>query len=74
MWTDGGRMGLVPAAASLGVRIYILFGGQVLYALRERGEGKWEFLGECYVHGLMDGEALSSRGEDEDEAQGFIVV
>ena len=54
-------MGLVPAAARLGDRIVLIFGGSVLYVLRPR-EGllasQYEFVGECYIHGLMDGEVL----------------
>ena len=39
-----------------------LLGGQVLYVLRPRGSftnaPKHEYIGECYVHGLMDGEVV----------------
>ena len=59
--TSKGYMGLVPAAARLGDRIVLIFGGSVLYVLRPR-EGllasQYEFVGECYIHGLMDGEVL----------------
>lgn len=73
MWTEGGKIGLAPAAAMLGDKICPLLGGQVLYVLRERGEGKWEFVGECYVHGLMDGEALGLGQEYKERVEEFIL-
>jgi hypothetical protein len=55
--TSRGFMGLGPAAAQVGDRICVLFGGQVLYVLRGHTESHFEFVGECYVHGMMDGQA-----------------
>ena len=61
--TQAGYIGLVPSYAEVGDEIWVLFGGQVLYVLRDTGRkdilcGKriHEFLGEAYVHGFMDGE------------------
>lgn len=50
-------MALAPQGAKAGDEVFVLFGGQVLYVLRPVG-GMYRFLGECYVHGLMDGEVL----------------
>jgi hypothetical protein len=36
----------------------MLHRGQVLYILRTRNNDELEFIWECYVHGLMSGEAL----------------
>ena len=62
--TQAGYIGLVPSYAEVGDEIWVLVGGQVLYVLRDTGRkdmqcGKriHEFLGEVYMHGLMDGEA-----------------
>ncbi|KAF2254955.1 hypothetical protein BU26DRAFT_415845 [Trematosphaeria pertusa] len=55
--TRDGRMGLCPRNARPGDAIAILYGGSVPYVLRELGEGKWYFVGECYVDGMMFGEA-----------------
>jgi len=55
--TVGDLMGLVPKSAQVGDEIFLLAGGQVLYILRPQGDS-FAFVGECYVHGLMDGEAL----------------
>lgn len=55
-------VGLVPCAALAGDQVFAFLGGQVLYVLRARGDyGRtYEFIGECYLHGLMDGEALQA--------------
>ncbi|PMD28696.1 HET-domain-containing protein [Hyaloscypha hepaticicola] len=74
MWTEAGKMGLAPAAARVGDRICIFFGGQLLYVLREREGIKWEFVGECYVHGLMDGECLDGDHEYRERVQEFVLI
>ncbi|OCL11408.1 hypothetical protein AOQ84DRAFT_269871, partial [Glonium stellatum] len=58
LYTKMGYMGIGPAACEIGDIVCVLFGGQVLYVLRPRNNGKYEFVGECYIHGLMDGQAV----------------
>jgi hypothetical protein len=65
--TRGGFMGLGPAAAQVGDKVYVLLGGQVLYVLRDHGESQFEFVGECYVHGMMDGQACSDKSLSPEE-------
>ena len=55
-WNADG-LALAPPCAREGDQVFVLLGGQVLYVLRPVG-GSYRFLGECYVHGLMDGEVL----------------
>jgi hypothetical protein len=55
--THGRSMGLVSAAARVGDEIFVLAGGQVLHTLRPKGD-HYTYLGDCYLHGFMDGEAL----------------
>lgn len=55
-WSAEG-MALAPQGARAGDEVFVLLGGQVLYVLRAAG-GTYRFLGECYVHGMMDGEVL----------------
>lgn len=74
-YLDGGYMGLVPRRAEVGDEVFIFRGGQVPFVVRRRwgddGVGgwkrEWTFVGECYVHGVMDGEAMMrlERGEAE---------
>jgi Heterokaryon incompatibility protein (HET) len=52
-----GYMGVARYDVTEGDRICILHGGQVPFILRQ--EGRYHlFKGECYVHGLMDGEGM----------------
>ncbi|OAQ59630.1 hypothetical protein VFPPC_03846 [Pochonia chlamydosporia 170] len=58
--TSKNTIALVPCPAPTGDEIFALLGSQVLYVLRRRGNRgrRYEFIGECYVHGMMDGEAV----------------
>lgn len=63
--TESGRFGQVPLDSKLGDRICVLTGGEVPFVVRPTGRGTYTLLGECYVDGIMDGEALqeaSARG------------
>ncbi|KAJ4245453.1 hypothetical protein NW762_013962 [Fusarium torreyae] len=53
-----GYLSLVPWPSQPGDRIVLLQGGRTPYVLRKAGE-KWKILGDCYVHGIMSGEAWS---------------
>ncbi|OCK99287.1 uncharacterized protein K441DRAFT_652727 [Cenococcum geophilum 1.58] len=53
----GGSMGLAPAQTMEGDVICVIPGARVPYVLREDG-GNYKLVGECYVHGIMKGEAL----------------
>lgn len=56
--------GLVPRQARVGDRLCVLYGLSVPIVLRElhgANDGRrWQLIGEAYVHGFMDGEAMSS--------------
>lgn len=52
-----GYMGLAREDVRKGDDISILFGGQVPFILRQHGE-TYQLKSECYVHGVMDGEAM----------------
>ena len=56
-YSTNGYMALVSYQAEEGDLLYALFGGSVLYVLRPAGD-RFMLIGECYVHGLMDGEAM----------------
>ncbi|KAK4499777.1 hypothetical protein PRZ48_007963 [Zasmidium cellare] len=62
----GRKLGLFPHGATEGDLVVALFGGNTLYVLgpdqgvdKEKGERRrYQFIGECYVDGMMDGEAM----------------
>ena len=72
--TDRGLIGIAPSAAKIGDRICVLYGGSVLYVLRAQKNPTYVFIGECYVHGFMDGEAdiIIRTGETKEEV--FVIV
>ncbi|KFY34036.1 hypothetical protein V495_08222 [Pseudogymnoascus sp. VKM F-4514 (FW-929)] len=57
--TDGGYMGALPQGAMVGDLVCVLYGCSVPVLLRKRPyDGSYRFLGECYLHGFMDAEAI----------------
>ena len=64
--TDRGFIGLGPPEMQEGDHVYILSGGKVPYLLRLVSGTRprtFELVGDCYLHGIMYGEAA---GTDED--------
>jgi hypothetical protein len=58
------HFGLAPPKTKEGDLICILFGCSVPVILRKisnKGKGLYQFIGACYVHGSMDGEALPAQ-------------
>lgn len=71
--TDMGRIGLGPRQMEKGDVVCILFGCSVPVVLRrldqpqrEDGRPLFRFIGECYLDGFMDGEALELGKATED--------
>jgi hypothetical protein len=68
---EGGRMGVVPPETRVGDQVRIVMGAQTPFVLRPAegagvggdgqgtGEKCYELVGECYVHGMMDGEGVT---------------
>ncbi|KAF9767935.1 hypothetical protein IL306_014830, partial [Fusarium sp. DS 682] len=66
--TEKGLLGLVPLLAEAGDEVCIVNGGAVPFVLRKgkrllRGR---RLVGECYIHGLMNGEAMRGEYEESD--------
>lgn len=56
--TSTGLLGLAPAATQTGDLVVVLLGAPVPHILRKY-EDHYTLVGECYVHGIMGGEALA---------------
>ena len=56
--TQDGYMGLVPTRAAMGDNICVFLGGAVPFVMRKTDNRHYFLVGECYLHGLMDGKAL----------------
>jgi hypothetical protein len=63
--------GLAPQDARLNDRIAILHGCSVPVVLR-RDEKAWKLIGECFVYGNMDGEAMGDE-ENKNYTQEFLL-
>lgn len=65
MITDRGFMGIAPAGAQVGDLVCIFRKGDVPFVLRPIGGGYHELVGDCFVHGIMDGSfAREAKLED----------
>jgi hypothetical protein len=60
MRTTDNCLGLAPSLAEIGDCIVLLKGMSTPAILRLRGN-MWEFIGDCYVHGIMNGEAFKDN-------------
>ncbi|TVY15382.1 hypothetical protein LARI1_G005623 [Lachnellula arida] len=70
--TAKGYIGLGPPSMLEGDIICILFGGEVPYVLRPMGS-HWQLVGECYVHGIMQGEGLKDFNGDMSQTEIFEI-
>jgi hypothetical protein len=61
-----GYIGLAPEFAAPGDTICVILGAIAPYVLRKISDGGFKLVGEAYVHGIMDGEAMD-MGLDEEE-------
>jgi hypothetical protein len=63
-------MALGPPNTEPGDVVCILHGSKLPIVLRCQGD-KWRFIGQCYVDGIMFGEAVAWA---EDEADSFEII
>lgn len=56
-----GVVGLGPPVVETGDQCCLFAGGQVPYVIRPLGESSYLFVGECYISGIMDGEAVENH-------------
>ena len=73
MRTESGYFGLGPLCAKEGDIICVLFGGRTPYCLRQVND-RYMLLGECYVHGLMNGEAIGMMEQGQIEQKTFCLI
>ena len=71
--TDNGYMGLAPADVEVGDMICLLFGVEVPMVLRGEEKGHKEVIGECYCHGIMEGEGLADYWKSRAAVHSFTL-
>ena len=59
--TTKGYLGVGDQSVAKGDRVCIFHGAPVPFILREIVPKSFELIGECYVHGIMDGEFFSEE-------------
>lgn len=62
---DGGSIGLAPSGALEEDTIALFLGAQVPFVVRRREDATYQLIGECYVHGIMDGELMKAARDEE---------
>jgi hypothetical protein len=77
---DEERLGLAPQTAKRGDIVCVFYGCSVPVLIRkiknkDKSKEEYEFIGECYLHGMMDGEAVSGarKAELKDKEEDFIL-
>jgi hypothetical protein len=53
-----GSFVMAPISVRSGDMVCVLFGCDMPVVLRKKAENSYIFVGECYAHGIMDGEAI----------------
>lgn len=72
--TAKGYFVLGPQVLAKGDRICVLWGGKMCFCLRPLDQGRFLLVGECYVHGLMNGEAVRLLEKKELQEEKFVLV
>lgn len=63
--TQSGYIGVTAGDAESGDQVVLLSGGKVPYLLRKIGRNEYEFIGDCYLHGVMYGQLWDADKCDE---------
>jgi hypothetical protein len=81
--TREGLAGLCPFSAQVGDVVVILYGGPVPYVVRpstgakgivQEPSNKYEFVGECYLQGCMEGRGIEEQEEKGNPSEVFLLV
>lgn len=71
--TTSGRIGLGPQTMRVNDIVVVLHGGKWPFVLRPKGD-VYKFIGHCYVHGIMYGEAVQKHKAEGGEDVVFCLV
>jgi hypothetical protein len=72
-WTQERDFGLGPQCMRAGDIVVVLYGGQMPFVLRPKGD-KYLFLGEAYVDSIMHGELMKEVEEGNRQEQEFCLI
>ncbi|KAG9503658.1 hypothetical protein J7337_003609 [Fusarium musae] len=63
--TDEGHLGLAFASALEGDSVWVVSACPVPLVMRPRADGTFQLIGDSYVHGIMEGEAIKDNSWEE---------
>ncbi|UKZ78188.1 hypothetical protein TrVFT333_005923 [Trichoderma virens FT-333] len=76
--TRKGYFGLGPQQSEPGDRVAVIFGSGVPFVIRKcvtaAGKQAWRIVGECYVHGIMQGEVIQKWELGSVEARMLFLI
>jgi hypothetical protein len=58
--TESGYFGFALSSVGVGDEIFLFSGGRAPFIVRKVDLTEYRVLGDCYVHGIMDGEQLEN--------------
>ncbi|KAK4446257.1 heterokaryon incompatibility protein-domain-containing protein [Podospora aff. communis PSN243] len=61
--TPNNYLGMGPTSSQIGDEVWVLKGARTPFILRRKEPGRYQVIGEAYVHGIMHGEALQGSFE-----------
>lgn len=61
--TERGYVGQVPLSSQVGDKLFVPLGSAIPFVVRQYGSrvDEYELIGECYIHGIMNGELFATR-------------
>ncbi|TDZ54246.1 Heterokaryon incompatibility protein 6, OR allele [Colletotrichum trifolii] len=62
--SESGRFGWGVEGIRSGDAVVLFHGCGSVFILRDAGEGRWRIVGDCYIHGLMDGQGVDEQFEE----------
>ena len=71
--TETGFLGLAPDEVEVGDTVAVILGCNFPVLLRPFDNG-YKYVGECYVDGVMDGEAIEATNRGEFEIQDILLM
>lgn len=73
--SDNFLLALLPGDTKLGDLICVFSGADVPFIVRRLPHSDfYQLIGECYVHGLMDGEVMTALGKGEVKEKTFTLI
>lgn len=73
MTTTKGYVGFVPRRSQVNDLIFVLMGSNLPLVLRPCENGLYKLVGECYIHGIMEGEAMEGLDNGEYKLETVVI-